>query len=44
MTPAMPNLVKNHQQERDRAIYGRPSKDQAEEAVRTLLAYSGDDH
>ena len=43
MTPAMPNLVKNHQQERDRAIYGRPSKDQAEEAVRTLLAYSGDD-
>ena len=43
MTPAMLDLVKNHQQERDRAIYGRPSKDQAEEAVRTLLAYSGDD-
>jgi len=43
MTPAMLNLVKNHQQERDRVIYGRPSKDEAEEAVRTLLAYSGDD-
>ena len=43
MTPAMLNLVKKHQQERDRVINGRPSKDQAEEAVRTLLAYSGDD-
>ena len=43
MTPTMLNLVKKHQQERDRVINGRPSKDQAEEAVRTLLAYSGDD-
>ena len=43
MTPAMLNLVKKHQQERDRVINERPSKDQAEEAVRTLLAYSGDD-
>lgn len=43
MTPAMLNLVKNHQQERDRVINGRPSKAQAEDAVRTLLAYSGDD-
>ena len=43
MTPAMLNLVKKHKQERDRVINGRPSKDQAEEAVRTLLAYSGDD-
>ena len=43
MTPAMLNLVKKHQQERDRVINERPSKDQAEEAVRILLAYSGDD-
>ena len=43
MTPAILNLSKKHQQERDRVINGRPSKEQAEEAVRTLLAYSGDD-
>ena len=43
MTPAMLNLSKKHQQERDRVINRRPSKEQAEEAVRTLLAYSGDD-
>jgi len=43
MTPAMLNLVKKHQQERDRVINRRPSKEEAEEAVRTLLAYSGDD-
>ncbi|MEZ7880949.1 MAG: GTP cyclohydrolase I FolE [Rhodospirillales bacterium] len=43
MTPAILNLSKKHQQERDRVINRRPSKEQAEEAVRTLLAYSGDD-
>jgi GTP cyclohydrolase I len=43
MTPTMLNLSKKHQQERDRVINRRPSKEQAEEAVRTLLAYSGDD-
>ncbi len=43
MTPAMLNLSKKHQQERDRVINRRPSKEHAEEAVRTLLAYSGDD-
>ena len=43
MTPAMLNLSKKHQQERDRVINRRPSKEEAEEAVRTLLAYSGDD-
>ena len=39
----MLNLSKKHQQERDRVINRRPSKEHAEEAVRTLLAYSGDD-
>ena len=43
MTPAILNLSKKHQQERDRVINRRPSKEEAEEAVRTLLAYSGDD-
>ena len=43
MTPAILNLSKKHQQERDRVINRRPSKEQAEEVVRTLLAYSGDD-
>tara|TARA_B110000305_G_scaffold228238_1_gene277788 strand:- start:936 stop:1568 length:633 start_codon:yes stop_codon:yes gene_type:complete len=43
MTPAILNLSRKHQQERDRVINRRPSKEQAEEAVRTLLAYSGDD-
>ena len=43
MTPAILNLSKKHQQERDRVMNRRPSKEEAEEAVRTLLAYSGDD-
>lgn len=43
MTPAILNLSKKHQQERDRVINRRPSKEEAEEAVRILLAYSGDD-
>jgi GTP cyclohydrolase I len=43
MTPAILNLSKKHQLERDRVINRRPSKEEAEEAVRTLLAYSGDD-
>ena len=43
MTPAILNLSRKHQQERDRVINRRPSKEEAEEAVRTLLAYSGDD-
>jgi GTP cyclohydrolase I len=43
MTPAILNLSKKHRQERDRVINRRPSKEEAEEAVRTLLAYSGDD-
>jgi hypothetical protein len=38
MTPAILNLSKKHQQERDRVINRRPSKEEAEEAVRTLLA------
>ena len=43
MTPAILNLSRKHQQERDRVINRRPSKEEAEEAVRILLAYSGDD-
>lgn len=43
MTPAKLNLVQNHQMDRQRMEIKRPSKDQAEEAIRTLLAYAGDD-
>lgn len=43
MTPAKLDLVQNHQFDRQRVATKRPSKDQAENAIRTLLAYAGDD-
>lgn len=43
MTPAILNLVHDHQTAHDRLSRERPSKEEAEDAIRTLLAYAGDD-
>jgi GTP cyclohydrolase I len=43
MTPAQLSLVKSHEHDVHRIREGRPSAEQAEAAVRTLLAYAGDD-
>ncbi len=43
MTPAQLSLVKSHEIDVHRIREGRPSAEAAEAAVRTLLAYAGDD-
>jgi GTP cyclohydrolase I len=43
MTPAQLSLVKSHELDVHRIREERPSAEQAEAAVRTLLAYAGDD-
>ncbi|MEK9673673.1 MAG: GTP cyclohydrolase I FolE [Rhodospirillaceae bacterium] len=43
MTPAQLSLVKSHELDVHRIREERPSAEAAEEAVRTLLAYAGDD-
>jgi len=43
MTPAQLSLVKSHELDVHRIREERPSVEQAEAAVRTLLAYAGDD-
>lgn len=43
MSPATVNLVARIHQQRDAAIARRPTREQAETAVRTLIAYAGDD-
>ena len=43
MTAAAVDLIENLSQERLAAISRRPSKREAEQAVRTLIAYAGDD-
>jgi len=43
MTPAQLNLVETHERHLRRSEAEKPSTEQAEAAVRTLLAYAGDD-